>query len=707
MSALLIAFLLQQPILKDIHILATPLDKAVSKLGIIYNSPMDVSNLIKNQIVLIDATQVSEQEVRDQIAKTLNASWEKKENGWHLTKTNEQQKQDERRIVEFRLRFLQKTFDIRAKSEGLKADYSANFARQTFNQLRNEAKGNGNRMRPPGPTAAGYALPNQRFMSKFLLKFGTDRIAAVGNNRRAVFALHPNSMQLPLNVDLTDDIAKMNAEQAIWLKTMLDTTKDQESQGKETHVADNEVQVTQAIMGDGDQAYNDSHQFIPQDLANIYFTVYCSEEGTYSLKLVATPVDSKQEAFSVSATTFEGAFAGLGADDFEIKPQAEFELSDQAKDFQSYFFRGEKKIPESRLKTMIDQFANPVAHDPLSYGLSEAMIFDARRFKKNIFACLEDQNLNVFEPYFGDIWFDKRFQSMNDGVVHIDGNWIGVRKYPFTEPNIPRNDLKAIITRVREHGRVEVEDRAALAALRPRTNSYSYIEGMIGRFVNASREESAEDDALKCIGLLTAGERAGAFRPEGIPYAQLNSRLQSHLFQCAYYNEHNRLWQSGQQRQQIPNFVIQEATLMAPDGILANSIFRIQETAQDQIKDGDEPGSIGLMADAKGWGGIKYQLDHPEEFRGINFKFDVNRKLTRVRVRTWAIKLHVNPRSEWSSTIQKVDTVARNAFTIASLPDDFKADFDEGYKASADAAKRRREIQKNRNGGGGKTQQNR
>ena len=107
------ALCVQQAVLKDVHIPAMPLEKAVAHLATIYNSPMDISTLLKGKVILIDATQVSESEVREQIGKTLNASWEKKEGFLHLTKTAKQQKEDENREVNIRLRFLKKTFEIR------------------------------------------------------------------------------------------------------------------------------------------------------------------------------------------------------------------------------------------------------------------------------------------------------------------------------------------------------------------------------------------------------------------------------------------------------------------------------------------------------------------------------------------------------------------------------------------------------------------
>ena len=700
MVSTLLALFVQQAVLKDVHILATPLEKAVDQIAKIYNSPMDISPVFKGQVVLIEATQVPESDVRNQIARTVNGTWEKKESGWHLTKTSKQRREDEQKLAAMRTRFLKKTFEVRADTEGTKAEYTKAFATQSFNQFRNEAKNQDpNAMSPPGPSAAGYGLPNQRFMTKFLLRFGLERIASIPNGHRAVFAFKPNQMQQQLGLDLSKEIDAFTAEQALWAKTMEEMSKDQESQAKTTHNNSGEARVAMAVSSDDDDSYNYSYRTMPSNLANILFTVFCNYEGIYSLKLVALPTDPKEPYFSVSATTFEGAFAGMEAPDFQMKEDPDFKLTQTSADFRTFFEGRGEPIPENRRAASIEKFADTVNNDPLSFGLSEAMIFDARKTKHNIMAILSDQSLNIFFPMFADTWFNPKFIAMMGDFVTHDEKWIRVSSAPFMEPSFPRVDLKRIIARVRANGQVNIEDRAAIAALRPRTNGVSYIERFLDRFAASATEEGAEDDALKCLGMMNESERNLALSANGVPYGQLNAKLQKHLFECAYFNEHNRLWPSKTNLPTVPSFASQEPTLLAPNGVLANAIFFIKEDKVVQIKDEDGPGSIGLMTDAKGWGNTKYQLDHPEDYPGANFTFDQSRKLSRMTVTTYTMKLKVTPQSEWSSTIQNVRPAGGTSFTIKTFPDDLKADFDAGFKQSEEYAKKRRDQLK-KNGGG-------
>ncbi len=702
MTSLLFALAWHQSNLQDVHIVATTLEKAVAKISDIYRSPMDVSTLLRDKIVLVDAIQASEEDVRNHIASTLNATWEKKDNGWHLGKSPQQLKEDEMREASLKLRFLKKTFEIRGDAANTKATYDANFAKQIVNQMRNEAKNRDpEMMAPPGPTAAGYGLPNQRLMSRFLLKFGLDKIASVPNGTRTVFALRPNAMQVPLGVNIQNDLEQFRTEQNVWLKTYMEMAKDQEGQAKQTRGGGEGAEVAIAMAsGSEDDNYNTSFNVLPDSLANVYFVVYCSSDGVYTLRLVGVPNDARQPYFAVGATTFEGAFAGMSAEDFQTKPVPEFKLSDEANDFKKFFYPNEEKLSPEKLKMRIDRFADPVAYDPLSYGLSESLIFDAHRIKRNIVACLDDQNLNIFEPFFADSWFQEKFRMLNEGLVLIDDGWVGVRKFPYSEPNIPRTNLKAIIARVRKNNRVELDDRAELAALRPRTNAVSYIERLLDRFANTSSDEGAEDDALKCLGMLSQGERERAMSQGGIPYSQLSDRLKQHLFACAYYNEHNRLWPLSNGPVDTNGFATQEPTLLAPNGIPPSAIFRIEAKDQEQIKAADGPGSYGLMTDAKGWGSTKYQVDHPEDYPGVNFTLDPNTKLKRVTQHTFELKLTVNPACRWSSQIQTISQNDSNSFTLATLPEDLKADFKAGYDASAKAAEERRNRKKQGGGGG-------
>ncbi|MEI8281313.1 MAG: hypothetical protein WCG75_02810 [Armatimonadota bacterium] len=706
MISLAIAFSIHQTVLKDIHIVAAPLEKVVSQLGSIFHSSMDVSILLQTKIVLIDATQVSESEVRDQIAKTTNATWEKKGETWHLTKTAKQQREDEDKAAGMRARFLRKTLEIRQKALKEKPELTSTSAAQMYHQLNSEeeqAQKNHDQMGRPGPSPAGYGLPNQRFMSRFLLKFGFDRIAAVPNGHRAVFCMSPNAMQSKMGIDLSDVVAKYRSEQAIWIKAVTPLETD-----KEGKASSNGERTMYARSSDSfGYGLESSFGSMPPELKDILFTVYCSQDGGYQFRLVGIPQgDAPNIMYDIKATSYEGAFAGMEGSDFETKPVEGFKLSQESEDFKNFRENQIAKISESRRATVIEKLADPVKRDPLSYALTESLVFDMRRYNHNIVAVVGDSQVNIAEPMFADLVFKPKFSEIIQDFFAKDDKWVRMTEAPFSEPNIPRSELKRLIANVRANKKVSLWDRAAIASFRPRTNTYSYIECMLDSFAGTVHEGYNDADALKLIGLMSESERLAATGPNGIPFSQLNTPARQHLFECCYYNQDNRIWFVTPNKRPQSNAIATEPTYLSPTGIPGTATLKITERNLEKIKEPDGQGSQNIANDANGWGQILYQVDHPEEFPGNPLKFDKTRKLFRIKITQYDFKLRMNADCEWQSSLTNADRIDNTTFTVGSLPDDMQADFDGGYKQMAEGSKARKELLKIKGGGGGTTRQN-
>ncbi|MBS1700355.1 MAG: hypothetical protein JST12_01725 [Armatimonadetes bacterium] len=690
MTTLLLGFALGQTVLKDVHIAAMPLDKALDQLGQIYRSPMDVSVALKDKVILVDADQVSEQEVRDQIAKTINGYWEKKENTWHLTKSEKEFKQDDARVIKIRRRFLQKTLEMRESSLAENEKYSPQLATQTFHQLVNEEKNRDpNGMGPPGPTPASYKLPHQRLFSQVLKLFGVDRIAAIPNGHRVVYALHPNKMQQPMDLDLTDLLDAYHKEELVWMDAVKPIAQNPASDGKPVR------QYVETGADDYSSELQKSFGVLPDNLANILFTVYCSEDGSYQMRLIGIPATKDVPPYQIGGTSFEGAFAGMSQEDFQLKPVEGFKLSPDADDFRRFFESRIAGTSNADMKKLAAKFADPMAKDPLAYGFTETMVFDSRRTHHNVVACVSDSSLNIFEPFFGQVIFEAPNSDLVKDMADFDGKWVRIPYFPGQDENIPRRQLKNLIARVRQKKTVDLFDRAEIAASRRRTNSVSYIERLLDSFGSSVTDSGGDDDTLKIIGLLTSTEQAAAFRPAGIAYSQLNERLRAHLFECCFDNQTCRLQSDDRSANQL-----YEATQIAPNGIPADAVFKVVPETHVEVKAADEKNAYGLMTDPKGWGSTKYQLEHPEDFLGTNFTLDKKHPLYKVDVSTYNIQLNLSPTVKWSSTLRNVVRTDSSTFTMDTFPDDLKADFDAGYKLAAEQAKVRRERRQKSGGGG-------
>lgn len=685
-SLLLLHVSVQQK--KDVHLVGMPIEKLMQELSKQFGQTLIASPRLADKTLLIEASQVSLDEVKGQLAKVLNSTWEKRDDGWHLVKTDKQFKQDDDRFAQMRIGFLRKTLDLRKKSLEGNETLTKEMATQTMRQMSNEEKNRKSNMAAPGPSAAGYCVPNQRFFSRFLAKFGLERIAAIKPGERVVFATVPNKVQQPLGFDIREEFERYQQEQKIWLKIAEERNNDPESGLKDLEIRS---------FQDNQFGLATSFGSISADCENLLFSVFCRDDGSYHMQIVGVPKPGAPDfIYFVGGTSLEGLFANMTESDFMPKEYPEFKLSPDASDFKEFFWSFHEKLSPDRFKFLTAKFADPTKTEPLAYGISESLIFDIKRRKKNLIAIMSDQNLNVFEPVFGDFLFDETKKQINEGFIGFDGTWVQFLDSPGREPNAPRLELKRIIAEVRRTGKFGLIERAQLAAIRPRTNAVSYIERFVNCFATVSSNEHYDGDALKIIGLLSSTEQAAAFSPQGVRFGDLNSKLRQHLFECCFYNSYNRLWQADYTKA-ISGVIRNEPTLMAPDGIPANAIFKVAESTEEQLKDLDEPGRQNLMATPKQWGLTKYQIDHPEDFpANYSFQFDRKRKLHRMSVRKYEMTLRPNSVCNWQGTLQSVEDAGKETFTIDTIPDDLKAEFEAGYKEAATAAANRRK----RNGGG-------
>ena len=700
MISISLAFLLQKSDLKDLQLGAAPVEQIVDQLAKVYRSSMDVSPLLKGKIILIEANQVSEPEVREQVAKVLNASWERRGEVWHLLQSAKQQAHEGEAGTRMRLGLLKKTFQLREETEGSTATFSPQFAAKSFHQRMSEEKTNDpNKSFASGITPTGYGLPDQRLMSRVLKKFGLKKISEVANGHRLVYSLKPNRMQLQLDIDIAEDIEKYKSEETLWMDTMMRLSKDQESRAKRTDLGqvDNRVFI-------GGSAENDSWSSHPinGDIQNLLFSIYCGMDGSYSVDLTVIPLDKKEKILTVNANSYEGAFAGVTQSDLNPPPAPDFILSEISKDFKSFMESDIATIPASRRKASLTAFADPVTREPLSYGFSEVLQYASRKSKKNIIAILGDSSINTFDPSFCDLFFGDKLSVLTGEMIVKEGNWIRMGTYPFEEPSFPRQDLKRIIARVRANRRVGIEDRAEIAAQRPRIDSVSNIERYIERFVENGDDGGAEIDALKLIGLLSNTERQAASRKEGVLFTLLNPKLRNHLFECCFYNAQNKLHTPDYRSQDWRSLEGIEPTFTAPSGITANSVLRVIEETKNLIK---SAGEGSLKTDARGWGSTKYQVEHPGDYPGNNFTLDLKAKLHVVRQTLITFKLSISRTAEWMSLIEMNDQTDGSEFTLDTMPESMKVEFENGYKDAATAAKLRREMLKKKDGGGGTARQ--
>lgn len=683
-AALLMAW--QSPT-QDVHLLATTLEQAVVQLGQIFKSPMSVGTSLKDKVILIDAAKVTEQEVRDRIAQVLNATWSRKDNRWFLSKEEAQKREDAAKQYSYRLQNLTKLIEARTKAPESTGSMNSTTAQQIRSRLENEQK---QRMTKGGfsltnSTSSNYGTPNQRFLTRILQKVGAQQLARVEPGKRAVFASIPNQMQYPLGINLDDESSKASSEQQVWAQSRPQSSSD-------GSIAKGMVFVTRLDGGFNSSSrvfsYNSSEAMSeaewPEQVSNILLAVYCSTDGNYSITVKVIPRSNTGAPFTATAHTYETeepANLQTPPTDPATKP---FVLSPEATAFQKMFF-GYGKQTDPIASQLVDQFARTSERDPLSYGLSEAMIYDAHRMKRNVIAALDDSQMSIQNPLFLAAWSASPLSPGVSRKVAIDDSWIVVRNDPFAEPNIPRKAIQRAIQDSRTTGFFELASQASLAGLRPRSESRPSTIQMPQAYVK--RTESMiqnEDDALKCYAYLSQSEFGQAMSPRGIAYGQLNGTMQNHLFACLYFNFMPRFSVfKAVPGQGLPFYAFSEPTLMAPNGISPNARFYVTVTKQNLIKDESTSNTKFGTMDARTWGMIKYNSEHPQEYNKNFPTIEKNRPLSRVTQTTYQFNLEVNDSCTWSASAADSKPIPGSSFTIDNMPPDIKAEFEAGYNQSS------------------------
>ena len=90
--------------------------KVMESLSTTFGERYSSVPFFKDKVLLIDATGVTQDELRIHVAKTLNADWEKGDDGWRLVKSKKRVQEDVDRLVRARLKFLTQTVGLRKHS---------------------------------------------------------------------------------------------------------------------------------------------------------------------------------------------------------------------------------------------------------------------------------------------------------------------------------------------------------------------------------------------------------------------------------------------------------------------------------------------------------------------------------------------------------------------------------------------------------------
>ena len=656
MISLALAFCLQQVTLRDVHLVAMPCDKALTEVGRIYGTMMDASPIFKNKILVIEANQVDEKEIRDQIAKTLDGTWERKETFWHLTQTSEQKKLEGRRQLKWRTRMLQMMLDHRLKVKNSTAPFDRGFAEKTYQQI--ELNGGGDFLRI---SDVAYGQPNMRLMTRFIKKFGIARLAAIAPGHRQVFTANPNQMQSPMGFDLEDELRQYKIENELMKSVVTAHAKPGEYEGE--------------LSGDTDF----------DQLGSVLFTVYCDPNSEYHIQLDGFSKDFKNVVFHAEATSFEALFNQLTPEDIAEFEKSEFKPTQEAIDFHQLVSGNKNEIPKDRFNRVLLLATDPISRDPLSFGISEGLFFEASMKKKNLVASIDDSEIvNIgTNPLMFNL--NKKLKEFASDFQIEDGNWLRMRPLPFAQPTFSRLELKQIVRRVVQAKEFLLDERSRVAAQQSRNYGPSDITKMLMAIAQRSNVVDISEDALRTYGLLFTAEYRAASSEKGIPYSRLNPKLQQHLFDCVYNSRNTNLQIIGNSPRLRNTYFASEPTWLAPFGIPNESPFRVETTEEplmkmDDIEDKNGT-QLGDTRSAESWGAMKYYSEHPK--LNLGAPVDTSRRFRRITSINYKFRLSINSNCEWAISFTNFVPDNNESFLLENMPEDIKKAFDAGYRATA------------------------
>lgn len=633
-----------------------PCDKALTEVGRLYGTSMDASPVFKDKILVIEAHQVNEKEIRDQIAKTLDGTWERKETFWHLTQTSEQKKQEGQRQLKWRTKMLQMMLDHRLKVKNSTAPFDRGFAERTFQQIVSNGISSF-----VGPSDTALGQPGMRLMTRFLKKFRVDRIASVPPAHRRVFTAVPNQMQSPMGFDLEDELRQYKIENELMKSVVTAHAKPGEYEGE--------------LSGDTDF----------DQLGSVLFTVYCDPNSEYHLQLNGYSKDFKKVVFYAEATSFEALFNQLTPEDLAEFEKPEFKPTQEAIDFHRLVSGNKNAIPRDRFDRVLLLATDPIARDPLSFGISEGLFFEASMKKKNLIASIDDSEINNIgtNPLMFNLY--KKLKEFASDFQIEDGNWLRMRPLPFAQPTFSRPELKQIMRRVVQAKEFLLNEQSRVAAQQSRNYGSSDITKMLMAIAQKNNVVGISEDALRTYGLLFTAEFRAASSEKGIPYSRLNTKLQQHLFDCVYNSRNTNLQIIGISPRLRNTYFASEPTLLAPFGIPNESHFRVETTEEPLMKMDDledkNGTQLGDTRSAESWGAMKYYSEHSELKLGA--PVDTSRRFRRITSINYKFRLSINPNCEWAISFLNFVPDNNESFLLENMPEDIKKAFDAGYRATA------------------------
>ncbi|MEP6945113.1 MAG: hypothetical protein ABJA02_04290, partial [Acidobacteriota bacterium] len=181
---------------------------------------LSIGPTLKNDVVLVRANDVDPEVLKTNLAKVLNASWEKRSDGWWFTQSTEQKIEDQKTYNKNRYLFFSEMIEkSKKKIAGLKPLDEAECKRMAkeIKDLSGAQISRSNNSFWQRISKIDEQGPNSRLGYRVALRITPEVwMKLTEQNPRIVFSTRPNSMQQPFPFRIDDLLAQAMDEQNQW-----------------------------------------------------------------------------------------------------------------------------------------------------------------------------------------------------------------------------------------------------------------------------------------------------------------------------------------------------------------------------------------------------------------------------------------------------------------------------------------------------------
>lgn len=542
------------------------LDHLLKDLAAQSGQPMHAVGKLKGEVLLVDVHDAGIEKVCENIAKALDAEWDRSEKDWKLLRSPGLERrlaaqERERKLAGWKISQAKMREELAKapvfdgkEASALWNDYEAWYRRYPdYGALTNEQRN--------GAHAQWEALmarsPGNRALRQMIATMDLSLATDMGDGDRIVFAEPPNRMQ----ASLKGSGGKLMED----LDGMLRTWKTE---------AGHRGKPKRAYVYNGDPTYEEDR------MDGRRLVVMSSRENGQELifRLWQYNQSGQNLQESIGWLSDEGLFSEPPAADGNQKPFVS--------DASTEAWLQSLKSPLTEAGK--EKFARPDKYEPLGFALGPDLSQIAKRRQRDMVALLPDMAA-IIPPFV-------RYRKYSDsqylwmlaerGVrVDDDGQTIILRnQYPLSvqADRSDRTDLTNFISSVVKDGRVGLEPLASFVAKNPYLG-YTYIGRTASEFLapgSTAGQTNSDERLLRLYGLLDADQRKVLGAGGSVRLDTLSPRQKSIVENMVFFSDRvpqmtMRDMQSGQVVKGVRTIL--DTTELLPYGLTPDSRLKIED----------------------------------------------------------------------------------------------------------------------------------